>query len=122
LHVLASRKDIFAKFLDVPQEGAVVDSSLVDSVCWWIVEFVDIREEETTLYPDEMGINQERADWAELRKFFISNQLPLQPSFVRLSKDFECQCTDSVFEDLKQVAGQELFELDVMEFIMAEKQ
>ena len=84
LHVLASWKDVFAKCLDhVPHEDPVVDSSLVDSVGWWLLEFRDTGEEdETTLYTNEMGINQERTDWVEFRNFLIGNHLPLEPSFV----------------------------------------
>jgi hypothetical protein len=114
-----SQKDIFAKCLDVPQEDAVVDSSLVDPICWWIAEFVDTREEETTLYPDEMGINQERADWAELGKFLSA----INFLCGHLLSDFpKTSSASALTRSLKISNTLELFELNVVEFIVAEKQ
>jgi hypothetical protein len=72
LHVGASRKNEFAKSLEVFHEDTVVDSSLVDSVGWWVLQFRGTGEEVTTLYTDEMGIHQERTDWAQLGELVIT--------------------------------------------------
>jgi hypothetical protein len=77
-------------------------------------------EKVAALYTDEMAINQEWTDRAQLGILVIGIQLTGEPSFVRLSKDVDCQRIHPVTQDLEQVVL-EMFHFDVVELIVAEK-